>query len=217
MNESKFVLYTYVRSTASMRVRLALDLKGISYDTIEVNLLKNEQKNQEYLFINPNGSVPCLEWHQMNNNDTLRIKDSMSILEFLETFRSKCYLIPRDPYEAAISRDIAHIITADVHPIQNLRVLNAVEAIGGNRKAWAQDVIIRGFTAIENILLTDHTYCVGQQLTIADVCLAPQYLNALRYGVDVKQFPKITKVVMELVKIPEFQFVKNMMLDYMNM
>lgn len=196
---SKPILYSYFRSSCSWRVRTALALKGIDYEYKAVNLLKGEQKNDDYKEINPQGSVPAfmIDGHLMSQ--------SVSIIEYLDEVYPDPPLLPKDDaFKRADVRRLTAIITSDIQPVQNLRVLKYV---GDDRKMdfghWA---IENGFKALERSLAaTAGKYCYGDEITMVDVCLVPQVFNANRFNVDMSQFPIISKVHDELVKLDAFK------------
>ncbi|KAK9768308.1 hypothetical protein K7432_001146 [Basidiobolus ranarum] len=170
--QDKPVLYTYFRSACSARVRIALNLKGIEYEPHFVNLLEGKQLTEEYAAKNPHKLVPTLEI------DGQTFSQSMAILEYLEETRSEFPLLPKDPVKRAEIRGLLYSIIADIQPIQNLRVLNYV---GESKVEWAKHWITVGFEGIEKALeKTAGKYCFGDDITLMDVCLAPQMYNAKR-------------------------------------
>jgi len=195
---SNIVLYSYWRSSCSWRVRLALQLKGLKYEYKAVNLLKSEQTMEEYTAMNPIQSVPTLVI------DGHTLSQSVAIIEYLEETRLNFPLLPKDPVKRALVRQIVQSVVADIQPVQNLRVLKKV---GEDKKAeWAKYFIEFGFKAIEKTLnTTSGTYCVGDDITMADICLVPQVYNAGRFNVDMSQFPNIIRINETLSKLAEFQ------------
>jgi maleylacetoacetate isomerase len=196
------ILYSYFRSSASWRVRIALAYKKIDYEYRAVNLIKDggEQKQAAYMALNPSGLVPALVI------DGHTLGQSVAILEYLEESRPEPRLLPTDLFQRAVVRQMVQIIAADTQPVQNLRVLNHVEKIGGNKQEWAQHYIALNFTALETLLLRHAgRCCVGDQLSMADVCLVPQLANANRFGVDLSKFPTITRIGASLAERPEFK------------
>ncbi|XP_076407260.1 maleylacetoacetate isomerase isoform X4 [Peromyscus maniculatus bairdii] len=169
----KPVLYSYFRSSCSWRVRIALALKGIDYETVPINLVKDggQQFSEDFQTLNPMKQVPALKI------DGIVIGQSLAIMEYLEETRPTPRLLPQDPQKKAIVRMISDLIASGIQPLQNLSVLKQV----GQEKQlpWAQKVITSGFNALEQILQsTAGKYCVGDEVTMADVCLAPQVANA---------------------------------------
>jgi maleylacetoacetate isomerase len=197
------VLYSYWRSSCSYRVRIALAFKQIPYRYHAVNLIKDggEQLKDEYAHLNPMKVVPSLLI------DGVVLNQSVAILEYLEETRPGpvSLLPPKDkPVLRARARQIVNIIVADTQPLQNLKVLNMV---GEDRKmAWAKHWIQNGLQGVEKVLQeTAGKYCVGDQVTFADLALVPQIYNARRFGVDLEPFPIIRRVTEALEQLPEFQ------------
>jgi maleylacetoacetate isomerase len=196
------VLYSYFRSSASWRVRIALAYKKVEYEYRAVNLVKDggEQKKAAYMALNPSGLVPALAI------DGHTLGQSVAILEYLEETRPEPPLLPADAFLRAVVRQMVQIIAADTQPVQNLRVLNHVEKLGGNKQEWAQHYIALNFAALEELLLRHAgRCCVGDELTMADLCLVPQLANAHRFGVDVSKYPTITRIAAGLADRPEFK------------
>jgi len=196
---SKPILYSYFRSSCSWRIRAALAIKGVEYEYKNVNLLKGEQKGDEYKALNPQGIVPSMIV------DGHLFTQSISIMEYLDEVYPDPPLLPKDdPIKRADVRSLSLIIAADTQPVQNLKVLKYV---GDDRKMefglWA---IESGLAAFEKCIKnTAGKYCYGDELTMADVCLVPQVYNANRFKVDMSKFPVITRVHEELVKLEVFK------------
>ncbi|EDV20236.1 uncharacterized protein TRIADDRAFT_32265, partial [Trichoplax adhaerens] len=186
-------LYSYFRSTCSWRVRIALALKGIEYDYHPVHLLKDGGEQASFKDnLNPNSLLPALEI------DGHCLADSMSIIEYLdETRQDPPYLLPKDPAIRATVRRISNNITSGIQPIQNLRVLIYVGA--DKKKEWGKHWIEQGFNSLEELLeKTSGKYCVGDDITMADLCLIPQVYNANRFEVDMSRYPIITRINAQL-------------------
>ena len=185
-------LYSYYRSSTAYRVRIALNLKGIRCQLVPVNLLSAEHQKAEYRSLNPQGLVPMVQL-----DDGRVITQSTAILEWLESEYPSVPLLPEDHFVAARMRSICHIVGCDIHPINNLRVLKYLENEPGMTSdeinTWRQYWIQQGFDAIETMLGTG-PYCMGEQLSLADVYLIPQVYNALRFNMDLNNYPKITHV-----------------------
>lgn len=186
------ILYSYFRSSAAYRVRIALNLKNINYEIRPVHLLKNggEQFKADYLALNPQGRVPVL----VVQNRVLT--QSSAIIEYLEEVYPDPPLLPANVMERAYVRSLAQIIACDIHPLNNLRVLNYLKASLKYefQQAWRSHWIQEGFTAVEQLLQTSDDrgrYCFGDKPGLADVFLIPQVYNALRFDCEMKSFPLI--------------------------
>lgn len=187
-------LYSYYRSSAAYRVRIALELKGLGYEYIAVNLLRAQQKSGDYLVKNPQGLVPALE---TEGGDL--IAQSLAIIEWLEEVYPEPALLPSDPLGRASVRSMANSIACDVHPILNLSVTNYLQNPLGvppeRVRDWYSMWIDRVFAALEQALaVTQGLCCHGNAPTMADACLVPQVYNALRFDVDTGPYPNIMRV-----------------------
>jgi len=185
-------LFTYHRSSAAYRVRIALNYKGIKYSTVPVNLLKVEHRGDDYLRINPQGLVPALRL-----DDRRVLTQSGAILEWLEENYPSPALLPQDSYDRSMVRGWANIIACDIHPIDNLRVLNYLTGeLGVNdeqKQTWYRHWIKLGFDVLE-AQVKAAPYCFGKQVSMADIYLIPQVYNALRFKVEMNHYPKIHAV-----------------------
>jgi len=178
---------------------LALEVKGIKYQYRAVNLLEGAQKSPEYAKINPLNAVPALEVGGKI------IVQSLACIEFLEETYPDKPLLPKDPYKRALAREVALAVAADIHPLQNLRVLKKVTEKQEEREDWARHWIRVGFEGIERLLAqTSGNFCVGDELTLADICLIPQVGNARRFKVDLEPFPRIRAIDERCSKLPVF-------------
>jgi maleylacetoacetate isomerase len=192
-------LYDYWRSTASYRVRIALGLAGLDWETAPVNLVEGEQMAAEHLARHPQGLVPVLEI------DGLRLTQSLAIVEYLDETRG-LGLLPDHAGDRARVRAIAHAIAMDIHPVCNLSVARfAVERAQGGlaTEAWMRRFIGPGLAAVER-MVEDGPFCVGERVTLADLCLAPQVYNARRWGIDLDPMPRIRRIDAALGDIPAF-------------
>ena len=187
-------LYSYFRSSAAYRVRIALSLKGMGYDTIGVHLQKQGGLNRkpEYQAINPQMRVPAL---RLDSGEVLI--QSLAIIEYLDEIHPQPPLLPRDPIERAEVRALSQIIACDIHPLNNvgpLRYLkNELGQDQGKIDGWYHHWIREGFAAIER-MLKGHPYAFGPDVTLADICLVPQVANARRLNVPLDRFPNIVGV-----------------------
>ncbi|KAL3698798.1 hypothetical protein R1sor_012874 [Riccia sorocarpa] len=187
----KIVLHSFCHSSCSWRVRLALGLKGIPFEVKTWNLSAGEHLTEEFKHISPLQMVPTLEV----DGDIL--VDSVAIIEYLEERFPEKPLLPSDVKKRAAVRGVVNIIASSVQPLQNLRVLQGIQKIGGPeaKLEWAQQWIASGFTALESILVkTSGKYCFGDEITLADVVLIPQMNNADRYKVDLSPFPTLVRI-----------------------
>jgi len=190
-------LYSYWRSSAAYRVRIGLNLKGLAYETVPVHLVRDggEQHRPEFLETNPQGLVPVLQ----HGNRTLR--QSLAILEYLDETWPDNPLLPAISRDRARARAIAQTIACDIHPLNNLRVLQYFEhewtCPQPERDQWVKHWIGEGFRALEAMLdghLATGTFCEGDIPTIADCCLVPQVYNARRFGIDMAAYPTIARI-----------------------
>ncbi|XP_023443177.1 maleylacetoacetate isomerase isoform X1 [Dasypus novemcinctus] len=197
---AKPILYSYFRSSCSWRVRIALALKGIDYETIPINLIKDggQQFSAEFQALNPMRQVPALKI------DGITIGQSLAIIEYLEETRPTPRLLPQDPKKRASVRMISDLITGGIQPLQNLSVLKQLSQ--ENQLTWAQNAICSGFNALEQILQsTAGKYCVEDEVSMADLCLVPQVANAERFKVDLTPYPTISRINKTLLALEAFQ------------
>jgi maleylpyruvate isomerase len=185
-------LHGYFRSSASYRVRIALNLKGLSAEQLSYHLRKGEQRAADYLAINPQGLVPTF---QGDNGATLT--QSLAIIEWLDEIHPTPPLLPAEPLRRAQVRAFAQAIACDVHPVQNLKVLARLRELGLSEEKvteWAAWANREGLAACEQLIAREAgPFCFGDTPTIADLCLVPQLANARRFGVDVTAFPRLLK------------------------
>ncbi|RUO22476.1 maleylacetoacetate isomerase [Aliidiomarina iranensis] len=204
-------LYGYWRSSASYRVRIALALKELEYEYCPVHLLKSggEQKSSEYVRLNPAKLVPTLELTDPNTGDRLVLNQSLAIIEYLDARFPSHRLIPEDPARAAVVRTLALDMAADLQPIANLRVLQYLTGELGQpdetKVTWITHWVEQAFTAFEARLQhTAGSFCVGDTVSLADVCLIPQVYNAKRFNVDLSAYPRLLTVTEALEALPAF-------------
>ena len=198
-------LHNYFRSSASFRVRIALELKGLSYDYVPVNLLGGEQKKAPYTALSADALVPLLE------DDGQYLSQSMAIIEYLDEKHPAPALLPADALGRAQVRALAQSIACEIHPLNNLRVLKYLVhelKVGEDAKnAWYQHWCREGLQAFERQLarLPESRYCHGDTPTLADCCLVPQLFNAARFKVDVSDLPRTRAVYDACMALPAFQ------------
>jgi maleylacetoacetate isomerase len=195
-------LYTYFRSSAAYRVRIALNLKGLAYEPAFIHLVKREHTTAEYLAVNPQGRVPSLDI-----GDEVLVQ-SPAILEYLEEVHPEPALLPKGAVERAKVRAVAALIACDIHPLNNLAPLSYLKRNFGQEQAaiddWYRHWVIEGFKAIEQ-MIEPGPFAFGASPTLADVCLAPQVFNARRFNTPMDQFPKIAAVDAAYAQVPAFQ------------
>lgn len=200
-------LYTFFRSSASYRVRIALNLKGLEYEQAAVHLRRGggEQLKPAYKAINPQALVPALE------DDGQIFSQSLAIIEYLEERYPKPPLLPSNAAERAVVRSMALLIACEVHPIQNLRVLNHLKSdhkqSDDDTIRWARHWIKLGLSALEQMIDTvskQDNFCFGSTPTMADLCLVPQLGNARRFGVDLSAYPKLLAIEAACMSLPAF-------------
>ncbi|NP_001279486.1 maleylacetoacetate isomerase-like [Callorhinchus milii] len=198
---AKPVLYTYFRSSCSWRVRIALALKGIEYEQVAVHLVKDggQQHAEEFKVVNPMRQVPAL------HIDGITISQSLAIIQYLDETRPGPQLLPQDSKKRAEVRMISDLIASGIQPLQNLAVLHRVGE--EQQEAWAHDFIVQGFAALERVLQdTAGRCCVGDEVTMADMCLVPQVFNATRrFKVDMTPFPTIARISKALLELKAFK------------
>jgi maleylacetoacetate isomerase len=196
------LLYDYFRSSAAFRVRIALNLKGIVPERRYIHLRKGDQRAPEYLALNPQGLVPMLV------DGDARLTQSLAIIEYLDERHPQPALLPQEPAARAWVRSIALAIACDIHPIDNLRVLLYLKALGVEEPArdeWYRHWIRTGFGPLEAQLgAAAGTYCLGETPTLADICLVPQVFNAQRLDVDLAPYPRIRAIHAACMRHPAF-------------
>lgn len=200
-------LYTYFRSSAAYRVRIALNLKGLAYQSIPVHLLKGggEQLQDSYRAINPGAMVPSLQ------EGDATLTQSLAILEYLEEVYPDIALLPADALGRARVRALALIVACDIHPLNNLRVLkylkNTLQLSEEAKAEWYRHWVQEGLATIETHLARDRqtgAFCHGDSPTLADCCLIPQVFNAQRFQMDLSAYPTIERIHARCAELPAF-------------
>jgi maleylacetoacetate isomerase len=188
-------LYGYFRSSAAYRVRIALALKGIEVEQIGIHLVKDggQQLKPQYLTRNPQGLVPALEL-----DDGTVLTQSLAIIDYLESIAPEPPLVPQDPVKAAQVRAVALTIACDIHPLNNLRVLNYLKGPLARAQdevdQWYRHWILKGGLEAVEALIEGGRFCFGDGPSLADVCLIPQVFNARRYKIDIAHLKKVEAV-----------------------
>ncbi|HZH44682.1 MAG TPA: maleylacetoacetate isomerase [Lysobacter sp.] len=200
-------LYSYWRSSAAYRVRIGLNLKGLPYELVPVHLLRDggEQRRPEYLRANPQGLVPVL----MHGQRPLR--QSLAILEYLDEVWPEPSLLPASARERQRVRGLAQLVACDIHPLNNLRVLQYFEREWGvpqqERDGWVKHWIAEGLRAFEELVADNPgtgAFCQGDSPGLADCCLVPQLYNARRFGADLSAYPTLLRIEAACLALPAF-------------
>ncbi|TAN27118.1 MAG: maleylacetoacetate isomerase [Castellaniella sp.] len=197
-------LYSFFNSSASYRVRIALGLKGLDARVIPVNIRQGEQQGRDYTRINPGALVPAF------TDGDLQLGQSLAIIDYLDQRYPKPRLIPVEPVLRAHVLEFAQLIACDIHPVNNLRVLNYLSRELGvpdsARKAWYRHWITEGFAALETLLQRAGSgrFCFADTATLADCCLIPQVANAVRMGCDLDAYPRVMAVHEACNTLPAF-------------
>jgi maleylacetoacetate isomerase len=197
-------LYSYFRSSAAYRTRIALNLKGIAFETVPIHLTRHggEQHAPEFRAVNPHQRVPALA---LDTGEVLL--QSLAIMEYLDEAYPEPPLLPKDPIERAHVRAVAQIIACDIHPLNNLAPLSylrhALKADQSAIQEWYRHWIVTGFEAVE-ALIKPAPYAFGRHVTVADICIVPQVANARRFNVPLERFPGIVAVDAAATKLAAF-------------
>ncbi|HEY5808550.1 MAG TPA: maleylacetoacetate isomerase [Povalibacter sp.] len=198
-------LYTFFRSSAAFRARIALNLKGLQFDSIPKAFAKNEHRAPDYLALNPQGLIPALE------DDGVVLSQSLAIIEYLDERFPAPPFLPADPLGRARVRSMALAIACDIHPLNTLRVLNYLRGelqqddAGVNR--WYRHWVTEGFAGLEQQVRTytsARRFCYVDALSLADICLVPQMFNARRFNTDLTPFPTLVAISTHLESLPAF-------------
>ncbi|RVD42685.1 MAG: maleylacetoacetate isomerase [Mesorhizobium sp.] len=204
---SNMVLHNYYRSSTSYRVRIALEMKGLSYDYVPHHLRHGEHLEAAYLAVNPQGLVPAL----ICNDGTL-LTQSLAIIEFLDETTPEPPLLPKDPLGRARVRMLAQMIACDIHPVNNLRVLTSLRTLFGagdqDVANWFRHWVNEGFGPLETLLTASPetgTFCHGDTPGLTDICLVAQVTSNARFGVDMTPYPTISRINAACMALPAFQ------------
>jgi maleylpyruvate isomerase len=194
-------LYGYWRSSCSWRVRIALGLKGLSYENIPVHLVKGEQRDDVHRARNPLAQVPVLVL-----DDGTHLVQSVAIMEYLDEVHPTPPLLPKAPSARARVRALVETINAGIQPLQNLATMQHVKSLGADDKAWSRHFIDKGLRALQELARPRAGRCLyGDDVTLADCCLVPQLYGARRFGVDLDAIPLLLQVEERLKQLPAFQ------------
>lgn len=197
------ILNSYWRSTTAYRVRIALALKGLSADIRAIDLVAGDQNSGDYAAVNPGRGVPCLE-----RADGKRLSQSTAILEWLDEAHPAPALLPADPWRRAQVRAAALVIATDIHPVNNLRVVEKVKTLGASQEQavdWMRYWMARGFEAFQAQIDASSAYCFGDAPGLADLCLIPQLYNARRWNMDLRPFGRLVDIEQRGLTLPAFQ------------
>ncbi|HYR35411.1 MAG TPA: maleylacetoacetate isomerase [Burkholderiales bacterium] len=198
-------LYTYFRSSAAFRVRIALNLKGLAYEAVFVHLAKGEHRQPQYAAVNPQALLPTLEL-----DDGTRLTQSLAIIEWLEEKHPTPPLLPKEAMARARARSLAYLVACEIHPLNNLRVLQHLKrALGQSQEQidnWYRHWIADGLAKLEAELARPGSgrFCHGDAPTMADCCLVPQIFNAKRYHSDLAPYPTTMRVFENCMKLDAF-------------
>ena len=196
-------LYSYWRSTTSYRVRVALNLKGLSYKTVPVDLVAGDQRAPDYVAKNPIKGVPTLVLE-----DGTALTQSLAILEYLDHIAPEPALLPSDPLLRAQVQAAAQVVATDIHPVNNLKVVSRLKSkhglTGDDGIAWMRHWMTEGFHAYQALLPDGHVFSFADTPQLCDICLVAQLYNAHRWGVDMTPFARLLEIEEIALKLPAF-------------
>lgn len=197
------VLYGYWRSSSAWRVRIALHLKGVAFENVPVHLVQDggQQHADAHVARNPLAQVPVL------SVDDGHLSQSLAIIEYLDEVHPEPPLLPSDPFVRAQARSLAEVVNSGIQPIQNLAVLqHVVGELGGDKLAWGRHWIQRGLDRMERMVrITAGRFCVGDAVSVADLCLVPQLYNARRFGCDESGWPTLLRIEAACAELDAFK------------
>lgn len=195
-------LHDFWRSSAAYRVRIALNLKGLEYESVQTNLPNGAHKEPDYLAKNPQGLVPMLEI------DGLHLTQSLAIMDYLDAHTPEPAFVPHDPAARSRVLAIAQVVAADIHPINNLRILKYMKDVLGQDQAaidtWYRHWIAEGFAALEAMADPAQPFLCGDAPGLADICLVPQMYNARRFATPLDAYPKLVRIDAACAALPAF-------------
>ncbi|MEM1024369.1 MAG: maleylacetoacetate isomerase [Myxococcota bacterium] len=197
-------LYGYWRSSSAWRVRIALGLKGLEYESRPVHLLRNggEQHEADYLRLNPMAQLPTLEVEE--RGELRHLTQSLAIIDWLEQLQPEPSILSSEPWARFRALEIAEIVNSGMQPLQNLSVLQAVERLGSSKQEWVRPFLTRGLAALER-KLDGGPFALGEQPSLADLCIVPQLYSTRRFGIDLGDFPSLLRVEATCRAHPAFE------------
>ncbi len=197
-------LYSYWRSTTSYRVRIALNLKGLTFETVPVDLVAGTQRSETYRALNPAAGVPTLVLA-----DGTALTQSLAILDYLDHLVPQPPFLPADPLKRARMQAAAHVIALDIHPVNNLRVVKRLRTAHGaddaQARSWMLHWMAEGLTAFQAMLPEGPRFCFGDTPMLADICLVAQLYNAHRWGLDLSPFGRLREIEETALALPAFE------------
>lgn len=197
------ILYSYWRSTTSYRVRVALNMKGLDYTTIPVDLVAGAQRADDYVSLNPGQGVPTLVLE-----DGTALTQSLAIMDYLDHIAPEPALLPEDPLLRARVMAAAHVVAMDIHPVNNLKVVSRLKSehglTGDDGIAWMCHWMATGFHSYQALLPEGKAFSFTDTPTLADICLVAQLYNARRWGVDMVPFARLLEIEEQAMKLPAF-------------